>query len=221
MKRWQPFAIGAAVLGLVGYFYFTRGFGGATFKSIGGTPASSIPGVLGTRSPLGWQTVNRPDDGFSVEMPADSKGLQVPAYNEAGSTEPIQMLSSSPDSDTTYAIAWDDNPPVARVNNRALDKTLQMAREGMLARSQTTLVNETHVSAAGFPGLDILAKNSQGGVLDARLIYTGQRLYTLVAVFPSMEARREQDVTRFFNSFAPSATPGATIPEAPPPAIGR
>jgi predicted Zn-dependent protease len=37
--------------------------------------------------------------------------------------------------------------------------------------------------------------------MDARLIYAGDRLYMLVAAFPSARARRDQNVARFFNSF--------------------
>jgi hypothetical protein len=38
--------------------------------------------------------------------------------------------------------------------------------------------------------------------MNSRLIYAGQRLYMLTAVFPSAGARRDADVSRFFNSFA-------------------
>jgi hypothetical protein len=72
------------------------------------------------------------------------------------------------------------------------------------------------VSAGGYPSRDVAAHNSNGGVLNVRLIYTGERLYTLMALFPSANARREQDVIRFYNSFAPSRVPGETLPLAAP-----
>jgi hypothetical protein len=53
-------------------------------------------------------------------------------------------------------------------------------------------------------------------VLNVRLIYTGERLYTLMALFNSSNTRREQDVIRFYNSFAPSRVPGQTLPLAAP-----
>jgi hypothetical protein len=158
--------------------------------------------------------VNRPDDGFTLEMPGEAKELQVPAYNEAGSTEPVKMLFANPDGDTTFAISWADNPPVSRVSGGTPDRTLNMARDGMLVRTRTTLSNETRSMLAGFPSRTISARNADGGVLDARLILTGERLYTLMALYPSSGVRHEQDVTRFFNSFAPSRLPGTSLPAA-------
>jgi hypothetical protein len=61
-----------------------------------------------------------------------------------------------------------------------------------------------------------MARNSSGGVMDTRLIMAGKRLYMLSAAFPSMSARREQDVKRFFGSF--QATEAAAIPSSLPPA---
>ncbi|HEX8812602.1 MAG TPA: hypothetical protein VF742_11490, partial [Terracidiphilus sp.] len=124
----------------------------------------------------------------------------------------VNMLSVSPDGDTVYAVTWQDNPPVARFSNNVPDRTLDQARDGMLAHTQTTLLSETRITAAGSPGREILARNASGGVLNARLIYvqktgiqnTGghDRLYALMALYPTAGARHEQDVNLFFHSFA-------------------
>lgn len=218
MKRWQTIALVAAGLAGAGYLYYTRG--GATLSFPGSHSATSsdstvdVPAATGKPAHMDWRTVNRPDDGFKIDMPAEAKDLQVPAYNEAGSSEPVKMLFANPDGDTTFAISWEDTPPVARVNRNAPDKTLDMARDGMLSRTRTTLSNETRQMVSGFPARTISARNPDGGVLDARLIFTGQRLYTIMALFPSAGARREQDVTRLFNSFAPSRLPSTSLPPA-------
>ena len=125
------------------------------------------------------------------------------------------MLFSSPDGDTTFAVTWEDNPPVARVNNSDPEKTLDQARDGMLTRTRTTPEHESRISAGGYPARDILAHNSGGGVLEARLIFMNRRLYTLMALYPSSSARREQDVVRFFNSFT-ALRVGTSLPEASP-----
>lgn len=218
VKRWQTTAIAVAVIaaGLYLYLHWGNLPFGRTRTGASDTSTSSTLAASGHAARMSWQTVNRPDDGFKVEMPADPKDLQVPAYNEAGSTEPVKMLFANPDGDTTFAISWEDNPPVSRVNSRAPDKTLDMARDGMLARTQTSLTSESRLTASGFPARDISAKNTEGGVLDARLIFTGDRLYMLMALFPSNSARREQDVIRFFSSFAPSRVPGGSLPMAAP-----
>jgi len=223
VKRWHYVAIGLAVAVGLGYFFFHRGGAGLASvpagSSVSGGGYSSVtdvtePAVRAAR--MAWQTVDRPDDGFKIEMPGESRDLQVPAYNEMGTTEPVKMLFASPDADTTFAIAWEDDPPVARVNNRAPEKTLDMARDGMLARTQTTLANESKGMAGGYPSRDIAAHNAQGGVLNARMIYANDRLYLIMALYPSSTVRREQDVVRYFNSFTPSRTPDQTLPRASP-----
>ncbi len=223
VKRWHYLAIAAAGLALFGYIYFHPGgldFGGITRLFGSKDASSSVLGGSGRPAHIIWQNVARPENGFKIDMPGDPKDLQVPAYNESGSSEPVKMLFSNPDGDTTFAISWEDNPPVARVNNRAPDGTLNMARDGMLARTQTTLVTESPVtSPGGYAARDVMARNSEGGILNARLIYAGNRLYILMALFPSSNARREQDVTRFFNSFVPSQAP--VIPENMPTATPR
>jgi hypothetical protein len=162
-------------------------------------------------SQVKWSSITRAADGFTVDLPAGSKDSEAQAYNETGGTETVNMLESSPDGDTVYALTWQDNPPVARANNNVPDRTLDQARDGMLARTQTTLMSENRILSSGFPGREILAHNAQGGMLDARLIYVQtsrvqvpgakSRLYTLLALFPTAGARSEQDVSRFFNSF--------------------
>jgi hypothetical protein len=156
-----------------------------------------------------WQKVDRSADGFRVEMPIDVKQIQIPAYNENGGTDQVDMIFSSPDAETTFAVAWADNPPVARVNNHAPDRTLEMAQDGAVARTQTTLSNEAGSNTQGFPGKEFAARNIGGGVMNSRLIYAGSRLYMLNAVFPSVGARRDRDVTRFFNSFTITSSSGS------------
>jgi hypothetical protein len=159
-----------------------------------------------------WRLLTRPADGFRVELPAGPKVTEVPVYNETGGTENVKMLTSSPDGDTVYAVTWQDNPPIARVNNNVPNRTLDQARDGMLAHTQATLISESQITSGGFPGREILAHNSGGGVLNARLIYVQNsgrhdRLYTLMALFPATGARNEQDVNHFFNSFTMSGGP--------------
>lgn len=215
MKRGPVIAICAAVIGIAAYFYFYRGFrlDGGNGGVSGGTPVENS----GARpAQVSWQMINRPDDGFRVDLPSDPKEVQVQAGNESGGTEPVKMLFSSPDGDVTFAVTWEDDPPVARVNDGMPERTLEQARQGMLERTQTTLLNETEVSASGAPARDIHARNKGGGVLDARLIFMNHRLYALMALYPSANARREQDVVRFFNSFTPLRV-GTSLPEASPP----
>jgi hypothetical protein len=215
VKRWHYIVLaGLGLLGIVYVYLHRQELGLVGPRDAGDSRSSDLP-MLSSRPPrITWATVNRPKDGFKVEMPIDVKEIQVPAYNESGGTDQVDMIYANPSSDTTFSVAWADNPPVVRANGRAPDRTLDMARDEALARTQTTLVTEARVTAGGFPARDIVAHNSGGGIMDTRLLYTGRRLYMLTAVFPSSSVRREQDVTRFFNSFAVSSAP--SIPEALP-----
>jgi hypothetical protein len=112
------------------------------------------------------------------------------------------MLYSYPNQETCFAVSWADEPPVERANSDVPDKTLDMARDDAMQRTETTLVSETTLSQQGFPARDFSARNIGGGVFNARLILARKRLYMLTATFPSVDARREQDVIRFFNSFS-------------------
>jgi hypothetical protein len=195
--------LGLGVLGIV-YVYLHRQELGLTGSRSPSTRESSNLALTSLPSrpvPITWATINRPNDGFKVEMPTDVKEIQIPAYNESGGTDEVNMIFSNPDAETTFSVSWADDPPVVRVNGRAPERVLTMARDEALARTQTSLVTETKSSPEGFTARDILARNAGGGVLDTRLLYAGERMYMLTAAFPSMNARREQDVIRFYNSF--------------------
>jgi hypothetical protein len=77
-----------------------------------------------------------------------------------------------------------------------------MARDGALGRTQTTLVGESRGDCYGYPSRDFPARSASGGILNARLVLAGTRLYLLVATFPNAAARRDDDVNRFFASFS-------------------
>jgi len=166
-----------------------------------------------------WRPVDESSQGFKLEMPGDPKHTVVQAENEASSTEAISMIQVKPEPDRTYAVAWADKPPVARMNDLVPEKTLDEARDGALARTATTKISEIRSNPQGFPGRDIEARNVAGGILDARLIYAGTRLYMLIATSPSAAGRHEEDVTRFFNSFTIASN--TQIPETLPPATSQ
>lgn len=179
-------------------------------------PSRQADGLINTGSSpdLAWRPVDETSQGFKIEMPGDPKQVVVQATTETGGTEPISMILVKPDANRTYAIAWAEKPPVARMNDLVPDKTLDQARDGALNKTQTTLVSEIRSSPQGYPGRDVVAHNVGGGILDTRFVYAGTRLYMLIATAPSAAARREQDVTRFFNSFAVAGN--TQIPETIP-----
>ena len=212
MKRWHYFAL-AAVAAAGGVYLYTQGGGTALMNLVSGN--SRHAGAAESSARAHWHTVQRPSDGFKVDLPSDDKDLQVPAFNESGGVESVNMVAANPDSDVTYAVTWEDNPPVARVNH-SIDRILNTARDGMLARTETTIVSQSRGYQRSYPSLDFLARNAAGGILNARLVVADERLYVLMALFPSPASRSERDVNRFFNSLVPShpSAPSEAVPPA-------
>jgi len=212
MKRVYLYLIGAVfAIGLI-YIWMRQSDSSLLREWL---PKQSEGGSDATHGPQqGWRLTDETSQGFRIEMPADPRQTVVQATNETGTTDPISMLVAKPDSQRTYAIAWADKPPVARINDLAPDKTLDQARDGALTRTQTTLVSEIRSTPQGFPGRDVVVRNTGGGVMDTRFIYAGTRLYMLIATAPSAAERRENDIIRFFNSFAISGK--GQIPETIP-----
>lgn len=211
MKRFLFIVLAALLLLGIGYAVLHRQGLGFSAPRAENAPGPTEPAPASVRPPtIVWHNVDRASDGFRIEMPAAVQQIQVPAYNEAGAAEQVNMIISSPGAETTFSIAWADNPPVARVNNLIPDQTLEMAESGAMARTHTGPDAESPIDAQGYPGRDLAAGNSAGGVMNSRFILAGTRLYMLVAAFPSAAARRDRDVTHFFNSFT-ILTPAAPL----------
>jgi hypothetical protein len=189
VKRWKWLIL---VLVIAGLIYF-----GYKYRSLIGLGGSSSAQTAA----MSWRTVTRSGEGFQIELPASPQLSQTQAANESGGNEQINLLVASPSAQTTFSIAWADSPPVVRVNGGAPERILTAARNQFLSRTQTTAVSESPTTVNGLSARDLVAQNSGGGVMDARLIVAGERLYMLTAAYPSMDARREQDVIRFYNSF--------------------
>ena len=209
------------ILGIVYVYRHREALGLAGSPSIE-TDEGASAGQAASSSPparMNWQKLDRAHDGFKVVMPSEVQEIQVPAYNERGGSEQVNMILCNPNAETSFSVAWADDPPVARVNGHAPDKTLDMARDDALSRTQSTLTNESRANIGGFPARDFAGRNEGGGILNSRLIYARQRLFMLIAAFPSSSARRDKDVTRFFNSF--SVNSSSSIPETVPPAPAK
>jgi hypothetical protein len=172
-----------------------------------GGPGGANPGA----GSVAWQGVDRSADGFTVQMPAGVSETEISAYNVDGGAEQVPMIEATVDTrnggapngafETTYAVAWADNPPVEQAAGEDQEKTLDMARDGALGRTQTSLVSESRREIDGHVSREFVARNAAGGILNGRLILAGTHLYMLMATFPGTEEWREEDVNRFFESF--------------------
>lgn len=103
MKRWYYYALAAVLVAGAVYVYTQSGGSGlgnlfAANSGHGDSPASPAR--------MQWQALDRPGDGFKVDLPAEPKELQAPAYNEAGGSEPVRMMVAIPAGDVTFAVTW-------------------------------------------------------------------------------------------------------------------
>ena len=193
MKRPFSLVFGIVLIGVVAYLVwdYRADFG------LGGRGGGANPG----RGSATWETVDRSADGFTVQMPSAPSETEIPAYTDHGVVEQVPMIEAAADPDTTYAVAWADNPPVEQAAGEDQEKTLDMARDGALGRTQTSLVSESRREIDGHVSREFVARNAEGGILNGRLILAGTHLYMLMATFPRTEEWREEDVNRFFESF--------------------
>jgi len=199
VKRPLSLVFGILLVGVVAYlvYEYRADFG------LGGLGRGSEAGS----GEMAWQTVDRSADGFKVRMPPGVTETQIPAYTDHGVVEQAEMIEATVDPDTTYAVAWADNPPVEQAAGEDAEKTLDMARDGALGRTQTSLVSESHREIDGHESREFVARNAGGGILNGRLILAGTHLYMLIATFPVTEEQREEDVDRFFESFKLTGVP--------------
>lgn len=196
VKRWYYLVLGGILICGIVYIYYHR-------QALG--LARDSGDVTDTSSPqparIAWVDVDRTPDGFKLQMPAGVRQMEVPAYNELGGAEDVDMLYAYADPVTSYSVSWKDNPPVERAARESPDTTLDYARNGALTRTQAVLVTESRSTRQGYPACDFVGRNESGGIFNARLILAGQRLYLLMAAFPAASARRDSDVNHFFDSF--------------------
>jgi hypothetical protein len=196
--------VGLLGLGVIAWLlYFNRG----KLRLAGGAAGNETAGQSSPApAQIDWQEVDRSPDGFRVQMPIGANETLIPAYNAQGGVEQVPMIMAMPGSDT-FAVAWADRPPVERASGENAEKTLDLARDGALTRTQTVLTGESQGRMDGYPERRFSARNDEGGMLNARLILAGTHLYMLLAAFPAASARRDEDVNRFFDSFMLTSAP--------------
>ena len=94
------------LVGGLSYAYFHRqelGLGGSRPATVEET-AASVPNQTSQAgpAPIVWEKIDRSSDGFKIEMPSGVQQTQVPAYNDHGGEEPVQMIFSNPNADTSF-----------------------------------------------------------------------------------------------------------------------
>ncbi len=201
VKRWYYIVLGGILLLGALYIYWHRQDLGLVSPAPADTSTTPDSAPRSAPAQINWAQMDRTPDGFTVEMPTGTKQITVPAYGDKGMVDQVEMIYAYPDSTTSFSIAWADEPPVMRASAQNAKLTLDNARDGALSRTQTTLVSEIESTHNGLTVRDFAGRNSNGGIFNGRLIVSGRRLYFLMTAFNSSSARRESDVSHFFDSF--------------------
>ena len=189
--------LGGVFLAGGAYIYLHRQDLGISWLGGSGTSTDQAPGP----ARIAWEMVDRSSEGFKLEMPGDTREMEVPAYDAHGNASEVEMICAYPDPSTSFSISWEEAPPVLAAAGNEVDQTLEDARNGALARTQAVPVSEAQSTRQGFPVRDFVGRNQGGGVFNARLVLADRRLYLLMASFPAASARRDDDVNQFFDSF--------------------
>ena len=201
MKRWYYIVLGGILFLGAAYIYMHRQDLGLVSPNTSFSGSLPDAGPAPTPPQITWTAVDRTPDGFTVDMPTGTKEITVPAYGTNGAAEQVELVYSYPDSTTSFSIAWADEPPVMRAAGENVQRTLDNARDGALARTQTVLVSELDSTHNGMTIHDFAGRNQGGGIFNGRLILSGRRLYFLMAAFNGASARKETDVVHVFDSF--------------------
>jgi hypothetical protein len=108
----------------------------------------------------------RSERGWVPDAVAGGSEAPVSAYTGSGVVEQVEMIETQVDPDTTYAVAWTDNPLVERAASEDAEKTLEIAKDGALGRTQTSLISESRGETDGHASREFLARNAGGGILN-------------------------------------------------------
>ena len=201
MKKRTYIYIAVVVIAAAGYYVHEHwdAWQRNSFTIVSSTQEPAI--LQHKQSTLTWQNADESSIGFTIAVPSNPVETTTQATNEHGAHEPVKMMISHPDANSTMAVAWEDNPPVARVHGDRVDAIFDAARTQAIDATYTSQLSEQNNTDQGFPARQFVAKNAQGGYLDARFIWAAPRLYMLIAAYPSAQDRSEIDVTHFFQSF--------------------
>jgi hypothetical protein len=131
-----------------------------------------------------WTVCPHPELGFSIEAPAP---LATASTTQATAMGPVKTV--------VFAIVENDTSPIALavadysgVNLAGLDvqKALDAAVKDPLGRLHAVLLTQTPITVDGFPGREITGRADPDGLLvKGRIVFTGRRLYQLVAIGPA------------------------------------
>lgn len=201
MKKRSYLYIVMVVLAAAGYYVqqHWQQWQRNSFTIVSSTQTANVSN--GKKAVLKWQVANESSYGFQVEVPSRTVETTVQATNEHGTPEPVKMLMAHPDANSTFAVAWEDNPPVARVNGDQVDGIFDEAKTQAINATYTSQLSDRRDTDQGYPARQFVAKNANGGYLDARFIWASPRLYMLIATYPTGTDRSEADITHFFQSF--------------------
>lgn len=175
-----PLWVWAIVIAGIGASFFLGGIGTAPFS-----PAEAA-----------WQEFTSEEGNFAVMMPG------APAYQK--STQPTALgpidmhLFTIENRQNAYIVMYSDYPEA--VTKTPVESLLDGGRNGALASTKGTLINEQNLSLDGFPGREINVNLPDRGLMKLRVFMVRQRLFQVMAM-GTKEIIEHEDTAKYLASF--------------------
>ena len=148
------------------------------------------------RIPPGWREFQIPAGRFKVLLPGVPKTSRQTIRTEIGNVASTRYTVTD-SANVTYDVLINDYP-AAGVSKANPQKLLDGARDGLVYQTKGRIMEDKHITVAGFPGRDQVIVRGDGTHYRIRLVWAGSRLYQVMAVTPG-EPRADAKI--FFDSF--------------------
>lgn len=131
-----------------------------------------------------WTTYAHPELGFSIDSPTPLATQTTSAATPKGTVQ-TTLFAVDEGQGGAIVLAVGDYRGV-KLGDMDIQKGLDGAVQGAVAKLNATLISETPITVDGFPGREITARADPAGLLiKGRIVYADQRLYQLMAVGPA------------------------------------
>jgi hypothetical protein len=131
-----------------------------------------------------WATYAHPELGFSIDSPVPPASQTTSASTPKGAVK-TTVFAIDEGQTGAVVLAVDDYRGV-KLSEDDVRKALEAAVQRPLKKLSAVLISDTPITVDGFSGREITARADPAGLLiKGRIVFTGQRLYQLIAVGPA------------------------------------
>lgn len=145
---------------------------------------------------LRWQKYLFKDGGFSVWMPEGIKSQETITLNLGSDNLSFEVLATQPPN-YRFVCAYSDPLSPSQLTDSA--KLLSLIRDGIVAQTKFTLINDRPTSWKQYPGLE-LTMTAQDELISFRIYLINNLVYILAAGQQNKDSL-SPEIVSFFDSF--------------------